>query len=263
MYDIVLQMLFKCNFHIHISSHSLFEHWEHYHWWKRAMCHNPSLKHICMNVTALENTCFEKSSVVIKIIHCHNKCNLQKFLYDDIMIIYLVRDPRAVTQSRFQLLEKLNLSETALARKTVQECKTYCMELENDVLLIKQLDIRRKLQNILKLIRFEDIALHPFRKTKELFSFLNISMNNKTIVWLQENTHLPQITRKKDPYYSTSRNSSNIVKKWMTDMKERYRLIVENICNHTINRLGYTVTENFSSSYVLNFINDAILDKYT
>ena len=126
----------------------------------------------CVHI--LENMCRNRKLVAYKGLRLSMKQTQQFLEYDpDMFVLYLVRDPRSIVASRFQLNLRFN-------RDPVIEAKYLCKKMLND---LKEYKLISKLyKGALKLVKYEDLIKNPKDIVSEVFRFLDHSVSSTSKV---------------------------------------------------------------------------------
>ena len=147
----------------------------------------------------------------------------------DVKLVHLVRDPRAVINSRVKLKWMKNHLDPSFRKNVHKICDPI---LEN---MRFGLQFRPPwLRNRFKVIRYEDLALNTWNVSKELYRFAGFDWSASVDKWistLSKNT-------KQGRAYSLYRNASAAIDGWKS-APEPFIRDVENICGDLIDFLGY------------------------
>lgn len=154
-------------------------------------------------------------------------------------IIHLVRDPRAVVDSMIRL--KFFRRRWEPRRQKEWFVEKICRQLEADVTTASL--TRNLLGARYKLIRFEELALHPVSVVNELFRFAGLDLLNSVKIWLLEATHFNGTAQNGiRAAFRTARDSEKIVSKWRTNMDSSTVRMIEKHCGGVMSQLGYKRT---------------------
>jgi len=116
-----------------------------------------------------------------------------------------------------------------------------CRQLEADVTTASL--TRNLLGARYKLIRFEELALHPVSVVNELFRFAGLDLLNSVKIWLLEATHFNGTAQNGiRAAFRTARDSEKIVSKWRTKMDSSTVQMIEKHCGGVMSQLGYKRT---------------------
>ncbi|XP_077979237.1 carbohydrate sulfotransferase 3-like [Glandiceps talaboti] len=208
-----------------------------------SICHRTGiLKNVPLskqNVTdILTPSCQGRDHIAIKVIRMYDLNLLRSFALDptlNIKIIHLVRDPRAVFQSRNTINE--HNEDFARRKVIVDEVTDYCRN------LAKNLAIARSgllgLEGKYKLVRYEDLATRPVEMMKDMYDFLRLSYSPEVETWLQKNT----VINTGDPFL-TSKNAKFVLKKWRHAMPWNKVRDIQNKCTVAMDLLHYHLLKN-------------------
>ena len=260
--------ILKCDFHSELSidadylknnAINITKNWHNDGWWNRSMCHSVHVKHFCKNISALEIYCAGKGSLVTKVIRAYSIDALLQLMEDGVKIIYLVRDARAIAQSRIKVYERQRQIKKLSLNSVIKESRLYCLELERDIKSIKSFytENAHVTRSNLRFLRFEDLALDPHKISQQLFSFADIHYNENVMLWIQRNTNI--ISERNTSLYSTTRNSASVVNEWMFRMKSNYVFAVQNVCKELLLKLGYNIINNLRQNYTVKQVKEKLL----
>lgn len=171
----------------------------------------------------------------------------------DLKVVYLVRDPRAVHNSR---------SKLEWCTKT--PCGDYnlmCDDYNSDLVAYRRL-VDTYGDKIIA-IRHEDLSLDPYGVGKNLFTSLGLPFTSAVRRFLRINTEaeLPD-NRTIDPY-SIRRSSKQVIAKWTKDLNGSTINEIQDKCSTVFQQLGYKPIDLNSQSIENNSINfnDILEDK--
>ena len=117
-----------------------------------------------------------------------------------------------------------------------------------------------------RLIRYEDLSINPFRTTDKLLKFLDLSTNKlierfieqytqtfrddkrTSVTYLSRNINgIKASSKGKKPikhFYKTARNSKATAFNWRTEMEDKYISNVQGACHNPMRMLGYNLMRN-------------------
>ncbi|XP_022241003.1 carbohydrate sulfotransferase 1-like [Limulus polyphemus] len=144
-----------------------------------------------------------------------------------VQVVYLVRDPRGIFNSR----NTLNWCQNSSCSNYTQLCR----EMAQDVQVFEAL--HQEQPHKFTLIRYEDLALNPEKKTKNIFQNLGLSYLKSTGRFLEYHTHTNKI---ETDAYSTRRNSSSTAFQWLHRLNSTQIQHIEESCVDVFNHLGYS-----------------------
>lgn len=129
----------------------------------------------------LQRLCFKSNVTVIKSLRYSLEEAFALMRKDPkVKVIHLLRDPRGT------LISQLKLSQYA-GSSLLAHCQTFCRNVEQNLTLSEE--AREQFPGRVLRVRYEDIALDPFRYAKILLGFAGLKMAPK------QEKHLLQITR--------------------------------------------------------------------
>lgn len=210
--------------------------------WCHQKCRN-------LNLTLASMACHSKSHVSIKTVRIPQIDHLRLLIEDprlDLRIIHLVRDPRAILASRinafpseFTAWKIWNDTDRRPHSVDLTQITSLCQDMEASV--NTGLTKPAWLHGRYLLVRYEDLALNPEDKAKEIYKFLDLNIDNKVLEWISQNTNDTTFTRFK---YSTKRDSKTTLASWRLHMDFNIIKTVQNLCINTLNLLGYKLVQS-------------------
>ncbi|XP_019633380.1 PREDICTED: carbohydrate sulfotransferase 3-like [Branchiostoma belcheri] len=157
---------------------------------------------------------------------------------NDVKIIHLVRDPRAVAASRLALQYK-NESTFSHSQLNSTKVQNLCKWMLRNVQYRDQ--VKTWLRERYTLLRFEDIATSPLRVVKKLYEFVGIQPHKAVFRWLKENTNVTgQI---KDPY-SQRGNLKETANSWRGRLTLSAVENIQETCREAMKLLGYKIVKD-------------------
>ncbi|KAG0717381.1 Carbohydrate sulfotransferase 4 [Chionoecetes opilio] len=158
----------------------------------------------------------------------------------NVRVVYLVRDPRGVINSRTD---------------TVKWCKTadcndpqfLCSDMDDD--LTAAVELQKQFPDQFYFLRYEDMSLSPVNKTQELLSHLGLDFDPHMEEFLASHT-----TKNYDKPWSTSRESKTRVTYWASKLTSEKLNEVQKACGPTMAKFGYLTinsTQNVTVDQIL------------
>ncbi|KAK4318883.1 hypothetical protein Pmani_010147 [Petrolisthes manimaculis] len=194
--------------------------------WKS--CSNDDLgSALCFNENFLSSACHLYPWATMKLVRLRLRI-LRPVLLNDSMnvrIIFLVRDPRGVTNSR-------NTTVTWCHNPDCNDPSILCSDMMDD--LEASRDLEKEFPGRVILLRYEDLALNPVNKTRELLTKLGLDFDSHMADFLASHT-----TKNLDKPWSTSRESKTRITYWATKMNENRLNQVQKSCSRVMGKLGY------------------------
>ena len=210
-----------------------------------AFCVNKTCKDLSTDPIYADNVCLTKyKHSVTKVSERRTPGNSMSSLLPtiflenpetDIRVIQLVRDPRGTLNSRIKL-KWIGDYDDPKFRDTV---KRVCSNLAKDIKFGRNLN---KWQDKYLEVHYKDLAGKPIETTKLMYKFAGFEMPESVLDWVVKNT-LPSkddLLKNQGARYSSVRNSTANVDKWLKESPiERIRIIEEE-CSETLDLLGLT-----------------------
>ena len=178
--------------------------------------------------------CNKASTIVVKTVRLFLK-DLVPLLQDissnesfNYHVILMVRDPRAVYNSRIRLHWCINMAwcikEDEFCSSVRDNYQTY-------------LSLPLKMQKRIHPLRFEDLAEEPVKTAEKLYKKLSLPFTGEVEKFIE--THTSKNRRKYSGPYSTYRNSSRVIEKWKRELPSKFRNQVENNCQDILALFNY------------------------
>ncbi|NXG41086.1 CHST1 sulfotransferase, partial [Psilopogon haemacephalus] len=198
-----------------------------------------------LNLTLATESCREHGHVAIKTVRVPEVSDLRALVEDprlNLKVIQLVRDPRGILASRsetFRDTYRLWRIWDGTGRKPynldVTQLTTVCEDFWNSVStgLNRPLWLKGKYM----LVRYEDLARNPMKKTEEIYDFLGIPMDSNVERWIQNNTRGDRSSSKHK--YGTVRNSAATAEKWRFRLSYEIVAFTQHACQQVLAQLGY------------------------
>ncbi|KFQ40469.1 Carbohydrate sulfotransferase 1 [Mesitornis unicolor] len=193
-----------------------------------------------LNLTLATESCREHGHVAIKTVRVPEVNDLRALVEDprlNLKVIQLVRDPRGILASRSETFRDTyrlwvvwgghNLDVTQLT--------TVCEDFWNSV--STGLNRPPWLKGKYMLVRYEDLARNPMKKTEEIYDFLGIPMDSNVERWIQNNTRGDRSSSKHK--YGTVRNSAATAEKWRFRLSYEIVAFTQHACQQVLAQLGY------------------------
>lgn len=94
-------------------------------------------------------------------------------------------------------------------------------------------------------MRYEDLALNPEEKVKEIYRFLGLDLHQKVLTWIALNTNGTVPSSSDWNYkYSTTRDSKATAQSWRVHLNFDIVKTVQSLCNRTLALLGYKLVQS-------------------
>ena len=161
----------------------------------------------------------------------------------NLQIILLVRDPRAVMNSRW--------ANWCGNKPQCKIASQYCTELKEDV--IHSLSLAKKYPGKIRIVRFEDLIANKSQvltKTHHFLGQTDVTIHKVESFFESFKNINPRILAfmAKSGEYSYRRNSSKVPRKWLDKLSE---IVVESIqdqCSEAMTLLGYPAKQEIITS---------------
>ncbi|XP_074523952.1 carbohydrate sulfotransferase 6-like [Halichoeres trimaculatus] len=211
-----------------------------------------------------QNACTTYSHVVLKTVRILELESLNPLIQDpnlNLRIIHLVRDPRAVFQSRGNTWRSLmrdddivlGQKETPadeLPYRVMQEiCRSHVRIIERAFMTPPHF-----LEGRYKVVRYEDVARNPLEEINSLFEFVGLRMTPKLENWINYMTQGENA--KRGGFNVSSRNATNISQAWRSTLPHDKVKRVQEVCREAMSLLGYRTvnSEEEQKSLEIDFL---------
>ena len=243
----LLESLFSCNFTQrtqgfldHARDHPfLFNRQSPKRLWSSCSSFKKPKENICLSQEYLNRVCPQYPIRLIKTVRMRVKETeeLLKTLAN-LKIIVLVRDPRAVFNSRWSdAISKWCKSDQC------SDPETSCKDLENDIEDTKRL--MKSYKGRIMLVRYEDLSLQTMSSLKSMLTFLELPWQARFQQYITSHTKQEKLVRskgrllKKSDPYTTTRNSTAAVVSWVTSLTKDDVSRIQTSCSAPMTMLGY------------------------
>ncbi|XP_030828467.1 carbohydrate sulfotransferase 1-like [Strongylocentrotus purpuratus] len=186
----------------------------------------------------ISKLCLDHPYTVLKTIRVNDIKDLRVFIEDpslNLQIIHLVRDPRAVMNSR-RKLKRPNYDLLRRKGPDADEIKDLCEHMARN--LQYKDDPPSWLKGKYMLVRFEDVAEDPIEQTQRIYQHVGIKIHQDVLGWLKNNTHENKGQGTGSPF-SRTRDTDKVINAWKNSISEEVREAVERKCSQVMSALSY------------------------
>ncbi|XP_042213048.1 carbohydrate sulfotransferase 1-like isoform X2 [Homarus americanus] len=202
---------------------------------------------LCFNDVFLKEACKLFPWSIMKIVRLQLKL-LRPILEDSQLntrIVYLVRDPRGVINSRTDTVRWCH----------TEDCKNpenLCRDMDDD--LTTALQMQKDFPGKVYILRYEDMSLEPLNKTHELLEYVGLDFDPRVKEFLVSHT-----TKNFDKPWSTSRESKTRVTYWVSKLPSSKLKVVQSACTPVMKRFGYIPITSNKNITVENILGPLVL----
>ncbi|KAK3548080.1 hypothetical protein QTP70_004510 [Hemibagrus guttatus] len=205
-----------------------------------------------LNLTLASMACQSKSHVSIKTVRIPLISHLRLLTEDsrlNVRIVHLVRDPRAILASHittftaeFSAWKIWNDTGKQPPSIDLTQITKTCQDMEDSV----NTGLKKPawLHGRYLLVRYEDLALNPEAKAKEIYRFLDLDIGDSVLEWISQNTN-------------NSKTTSEI---WRLCLNFDIVETVQKLCKNTLDLLGYKIVQ---SQVELKNISNSLVEPKT
>ena len=194
-----------------------------------SFCKSINSSQLCFNKDFISQACEQFPVKIMKLVRLRTGLMepiLNDVRHSNLHLIYLVRDPRAVMNSR---LAKVNWCQGA---KDCDDPNVLCSDMEDD--MKSAISLKQSFPTRVHIVRYEDIIKYPFLFTQKLFDKLDIKISNSTLQFLESHTK-----EESSSAFSTHRNSKKHLLQWTQEMKKSDVSDIQKTCLPQMDQLGY------------------------
>ncbi|XP_051885215.1 carbohydrate sulfotransferase 1 isoform X2 [Pristis pectinata] len=203
-----------------------------------------------LNLTLASGVCRRRHHVAIKTVRVPEVGDVRALLEDprlNLKVIQLVRDPRGILASRIDTFPD-SFRAWKIWRNSGR--KPYNLDASHlsatcgDFLRSAATGLARPgwLKGRYMLVRYEDLAREPEKKTREIYRFLGVSLDANVRRWILNNTRGAGASG--NHKYATVRDSAATAEGWRLKLTFDMVELVQDICNLTLAQLGYKMVSS-------------------
>lgn len=193
-------------------------------------------------VSDWENACKSFKYSVSKDIVINSLSALKYFMLEGNKLLHLVRDPRAIVNSRVRITGSKSITSLAYSREIMKISK-HCQETSADLdLMTNMLKTNRAIRY--RLFRYEDIALDPRGMVRDIYDFSQFPLHEHVDTWINKSTQAPETNPETKKTYGIQRNSTKPVYSWTEVLPKDVIVKVQQHCRNMMKILGYKILPN-------------------
>ena len=195
------------------------------------------------SVSGWENACKMFNYSLTKDIVIPSLRVMQPLIDKGVKVLHLVRDPRAVVNSRMRIENPPKMTAAQKKKRytlELQKITKHCEEAQNDLDLILENKANRTHPLMsYYLLRYEDIALEPEKYARKIYNFSGFPYHVNVDTWLNESTKLPDHSPDAKRPFGIKRNSTKPVSAWAKSLPPDIIYLIEDVCKDMMTSLGY------------------------
>ncbi|XP_060933281.1 carbohydrate sulfotransferase 1-like [Limanda limanda] len=219
-----------------------------------------------LNVSLAADACRGKRHIAIKTVRIPQISDLRALIEDprlNLKVVQLVRDPRGILASRVETFRdtyRLWRLWRATGRRPhnldLGQINTVCEDFLRSVSmgLAKPAWLRGRYM----LLRYEDIARFPVQKTRELYSFLGMVLDQSVEDWIINNTRGSSDLSSRHKF-TTVRDSAANAENWRVKLSFDMVVYTQTVCQPVLDILGYKKV--FHPKELRNFSHSLVEDR--
>ena len=178
----------------------------------------------------------------------------------DPRIIFLARDPRGILQSKIDHFTSGGYSQQNRSQKIstiISGVGSVCSFTQS---MLGQIESDHWLRERTKVVRYEDLAMEPVNKAKEVLKHARMSFSSDVASWIESNTHSspPSDMPTEEAQFITQRDSKQTALRWREKISMQNVEAVQDMCAEEMQQLGYLQIHgsvNNQSNVITDFDN--------
>ncbi|XP_043937413.1 carbohydrate sulfotransferase 5-like [Protopterus annectens] len=204
----------------------------------------------------IEEVCQTYSHIVLKEVRLCSLEPLYSLLNDpslNLKIIHLVRDPRAVLNSRNKQTNALKVDSNILYRNILKkEYFKFFHSGDREYKLMEEIckyqvsmyktatqEANSFIKDRYKMVRFEDLTKNPLEVLKDLYKFSNLTLSSELQTWVYSITHGNGDGGKNGSFQVSSRDAAYVSEAWKTSLSTVSIRTIERVCAEALRIFGY------------------------
>lgn len=187
----------------------------------------------CFDVDYISDVCVRSKYNIIKLVRLpvkHLETLWKQIEHLNVKIVYLVRDPRGVYNSRKNV-------DWCKKDKVCRSISNICQEMRQDLNDYERL--KALMGDNLMLVKYEDISLDPLNMSKELFGKLNLVYSPSVVRFLTSHTKSRRRGDSKKLYSTYRANSNFTAFHWTRKLGPKEITRIQSSCRDVLERLNY------------------------
>ena len=216
-------------------------------WKRKIFCYKYDQSDACAlaPMRNIEQNCTAFKAMATKVIRVPSLQELDNLMKSGVKVIHVVRDPRAVVNSRVNILVNVEANMKAFERN-VKWAKDYCDMLQIDLNQARNMFGVKSVSSIIPyaMVRYEDLVLDPYGQVEKMYSMTGLTPHPDVYKWIGEfrsgSVPVQNQYANRQPLFSTIRaNASSAVDHWRRNMPWTLVNQIQNVCGYAMEKLGY------------------------
>ncbi|XP_073440853.1 carbohydrate sulfotransferase 4-like [Dendrobates tinctorius] len=213
----------------------------------------------------IENSCKTYTHIVVKEVRFFDLQSLYPLLEDpslNLKILHLVRDPRAIFQSRDIAASALSPDNNIILRGIAKNKSEYkkddipyklieaICESQVDIYLSAINGSHGAVDSRYMMVRYEDIVQDPIEKARQMYLFGTLNFTPKLRSWIHNITHGKG---RGSTFVINSRDANEVSKAWRDILKFETVQKIQNVCSEAMETFGYKLLQSKEEQNNLNY----------
>nr|CAB3230830.1 carbohydrate sulfotransferase 1 [Phallusia mammillata] len=189
--------------------------------------------------------CRKKKIAVAKLVRLRDIMPFKSIVEDpsyNLKFIHLIRDPRGIESSRLKLDRRLDVNHNSML--------TCGSQLRNGIAGFANTTDTQWLKGRYYRIRYEDLAMDPFKYTEEIYKFAGLEFKQEIRNWIKLNTQ--QDPAQHSPW-TTKRNSTSTMEAWRKHLPFKTVSQIQQNCPKVLDLYGYKPVYNETQLHDFRF----------
>ncbi|XP_056384121.1 carbohydrate sulfotransferase 4 [Hyla sarda] len=213
----------------------------------------------------IENSCKTYSHIIMKEVRIFDLKSIYPLFKDpslNLKVLHLVRDPRAVFQSREKTSQELSYDNDIIVKSLPKSkfsnerkdipyklIETICKS-QVDIYLSVNNGRHSALNSRYMMVRYEDIVRDPIEKARQMYEFGKLNFTPKLKNWIHNLTHGKG---QGNSFVINSRDAVNVSKAWRKSLQFESVQKIQDLCAEAMEVFGYKRLKSKEAQNDLNY----------